>query len=184
MIICFKKDNIAYLAYDEMHSYLVGLSKEDRQRSNNVQIVIPKHRNKMVIAGMNMRLLDILRYEDIYDFKLTFESVHNDFVPKLKELSYQYRLVDKFGRLPSSIIFAEKDKIFRIDSDGLVMRVDDYTGIDTNAIITTHIETTKSLNSDETIKRIYNIYSSYMGTSCYPVYKIDTRNLQIDVIDI
>lgn len=185
MILCIRKNNKVYLAYDEYSSFIVGITHKDKFKDDNKLIAKPVNTDETIITSDDMRFLDILRYEDIYDLEWTFESLQKDLVPKLKQLAFEYSLVEEYGMLPGTVYIAHKSLAYLVNVWGLLIRVDRYFSSERNTKIAKYIVDTYYDDPIESIiDKVFNTFSKYMGTKVKPVYSCSTSPNIIMKVDV
>ena len=112
MILLLERNDEVFIAYDQYSSRIVGLTEKDRLNPENYLLFKPKNRTNVVINSTSMRFLDLIRYSNIFDTELNYETIQIDIVDKLKELSTTYRMTDNPNILPGMVGIAVKDKAF------------------------------------------------------------------------
>lgn len=136
VIVGIKKDNKVYLACDSQVT--IGPQKAYLHSPNNYKIWKVKNSQNCLMAGVGkcrdicvVRLIDdfIDELAEIHD-KIDYEYVVRYIVPHMFEVLREMKYIkEDDSSMDSSYLFAYKDKLFHILSDGCVFEVTDEIAI-------------------------------------------------------
>ena len=138
VVVAIKDGDKVWMACDSQVT--MGYStKKTLTNPNNYKICRPeKEKNTLVGVVGDLKLQNIIRVQDEFIDELTklkdefnFKYVVTKIIPKIFELAKESWLVEKekdqnFYYFNGGLIFAHKDKLYSISSDGCVTEIDDY----------------------------------------------------------
>ena len=194
VIVGIKQDGKIYLGADSQITK--GGTRLSLTNPNNYKIwkVIGEENCLMGCVGSLreacvVRIIsDFIKKTDDGDNTIDFECVVARIVPKIKaELEY-YDYLDKdkvFDGFDSSYLFAHKDKLFFINSDGAVIEIDDCIAIGSGA--NESIGSLVTSIGEDPVERIIKaikasaVHDIYVD---YPIIITDTATTEFKIIDM
>lgn len=192
VVVAIKKDGKVYLGSDSQVTR--GGTRSTLKNPNNYKIwkVIGPENCLMAHVGVVrdaniVRLMDYLVTEyDEYKGRINYEFVVKSVVPDIiKELrSYGYIKGDQyFESMDSRYLFAYRDQLYQINTDGCVLEIDDYVAIGSgeDQAIGSLLSTEHDNPRDRIIKAIKATAASDIYVD-YPIILTDTGSTDFEVI--
>lgn len=140
VVVAIKDEDRVWMACDSQVSK--GWSKHTLTNKNNYKICRPnnekdtlvgivgslKYQNALSVQDSFISELTVLKNE--FNFKVMVEKI----VPKLFNIANQYNTSSKvegqdYKRLDSRVLFAHKDQLFSVSSDGAVTEIDGFASV-------------------------------------------------------
>ena len=141
VVVAIKENGRVYLGADSQVTY--GGSRKSLSNPNNYKIWKLKDAENCLIGSVGrcrdanvLRILkNVVSELDVIHNSINFEWVVSTLVPRLFRELEQYSLLETEGGLHmnSSFLFAYKDQLFEISSDGCVIEIDDFDAIGSGA---------------------------------------------------
>lgn len=149
----------------------------------NIPIWHPNNKTERLLATTsNGRFTDIIRYENIFPTELTPKNLLSETFPFLNEKSIYYEY-EKRNKLPSNVIFAEKDKAYILYSDGTLHELEDIFVDSLVDVFAIGIYDLKGITDPyEFIKSCYKTMELVPDYVMFPVVVLNTKDKKIKVI--
>jgi ATP-dependent protease HslVU (ClpYQ) peptidase subunit len=196
VVVAIKDDDKVWMACDSQVSQ--GYSKMTLTNSNNYKIVRPKNeKNTLVGIVGNLKLQNAMKIQDSFIDELivlkgefNFKEMFTKVMPKIFEIAKKYGVSEKAKDqdsvyLNGVIIFAHKDMLFKLDSDGCVTEVDDYIATGSGGRLSTgylnQLDNTES-KRDSIIKAVKAACQTDLYVN-YPIIVTNTMDDEFIVIN-
>ena len=177
MIVIKEKDAV-YFASPMKHQNFVRQAELDYSFEENGNIW---HLNDgygtIVMASANERMVDLLRYSDVFDCEFSKEGM-NRIVANIKRLIRGTNCNMVKGRLGVSLCVARGNKGYKISPYGAVFEIGDIEcfGESEERILAAYEYCQSIPNVRERIKTIYNQISEFSHCQYYPIAVIHTKD--------
>ena len=138
VVVAIKDGDKVWMACDSQVTK--GWTKDTLTNSNNYKISRPsKEKNTLVGIVGDAKLMNVMKIQDRFIDELTtlkggfnFDYMVKTVVPNMIESCKEYGVAKKVKdqdtyRINGGVIFAHKDKLYEISSDGCVIEIDGYT---------------------------------------------------------
>lgn len=193
--VAFKDGDKVWVGADSQVSS--WLTKGTLSNRNNCKLIIPPEEKETVIAITGYaKMLNVLNVQDRFIDELTYLKNEFDYryvvtkiVPRIFNLFDAYGLLNINKDNPNkksfsgSLIFAHKDKLFKIEGDGFVQEIDDFVSIGSGEFHSHgYLNEGEEVNKKEAvIKSIKSAIKSASGVG-YPI--VITNTIADDEIEI
>lgn len=185
MIIYIKENGIDYLACNNNDILSFG-AYEDKVCSDNLTMWKVKNR-KRVYAGCGQlnRESDILRYDDkLFDKEVTYDSLVNYTVPRMKELLGYFDCVVKDVYWRNEMLIVSDSKAFLITQNMFVCDLNDFFVIGSgDNYLMGALEVTKNLPIVERIKKIISALNEQENINLFPITLLNTKTGRKSIIN-
>ncbi len=193
VVVAIKEGNKIYMGSDSQTTK--GGTRTTLHNPNNYKIWKVDGSDNCLMAHVgNVRDANVVRlmrnviddYDEFYkrvDYRFVVKYLVPEIVKSLQEAHYLKLDGDYLGFMDSSYLFAYKDKLFSINSDGCVIEVDDYVAIGSGACEA--IGSLLSTKGESPVKRIIKAIKASATNDIYVDYPIiitDTHSTKFDVI--
>lgn len=193
VVVAIKKDGKVYMGADSQVTK--GGTRLSLSNPNNYKIWKVRGTDNCLMASVgNLRdacvvrvMGGLVREIDAIKDEIDFEYVVCRIVPLIKEELKDYGYLKKddvFNGFDSSYLFAYKDKLFFINSDGSVIEIDDCIAIGSGSteaigsLLTTSVEE----NPNERIIKAIKSSATHDIYVDYPIVLIDTETNEFSII--
>lgn len=193
VVVAIKKDGKVYMGADSQVTK--GGTRLSLSNPNNYKIWKVRGTDNCLMASVgNLRdacvvrvMGGLVREIDAIKDEIDFEYVVCRIVPLIKEELKDYGYLKKddvFNGFDSSYLFAYKDKLFIINSDGSVIEIDDCIAIGSGSteaigsLLTTSVEE----NPNERIIKAIKSSATHDIYVDYPIVLIDTETDEFSII--
>lgn len=193
VVVAIKENNKIYIGADSQVTK--GGTRSTLKNPNNYKIWKVRGVDNCLMAHVGnvreaniVRLMDsVITSYDIYANRIDFEFVVKELVQRIfEELKrYGYLKDESFiEEMDSSFIFAYKDQLYTINSDGCVIEVSDVASIGSgkNEAIGSLVSTENEPAKDRIIKAIKASATNDIYVD-YPIILIDTENTEFEIIN-
>ena len=193
VVAAIKQNGRVYIGCDSQVTK--GWSRSTLKNPNNYKIWKVRGVDNCYMAHVGVvrdanvvRLIDgLVRDYDIYRGSIDYEYVVNRIVPmiidELKDRHYLKGDSNYFDSMGSSYLFAYKDQLFMIASDGCVIEIDDYVAIGSGEDVA--IGSLNSTVGDAPVSRIIKAIKASATSDIYVDYPIiftDTESNEFTVV--
>lgn len=193
VVVAIKENNKIYIGADSQVTK--GGTRSTLKNPNNYKIWKVRGVDNCLMAHVGnvreaniVRLMDsVITSYDIYANRIDFEFVVKELVQRIfEELKrYGYLKDESFiEEMDSSFIFAYKDQLYTINSDGCVIEVSDVASIGSgkNEAIGSLVSTENEPAKERIIKAIKASATNDIYVD-YPIILIDTENTEFEIIN-
>ena len=193
VVVAIKENNKIYIGADSQVTK--GGTRSTLKNPNNYKIWKVRGVDNCLMAHVGnvreaniIRLMDsVITSYDIYANRIDFEFVVKELVQRIfEELKrYGYLKDESFiEEMDSSFIFAYKDQLYTINSDGCVIEVSDVASIGSgkNEAIGSLVSTENEPARERIIKAIKASATNDIYVD-YPIILIDTENTEFEIIN-
>lgn len=185
VVVAIKENGKVFVGADSQVTS--GGTRETLRNSNNIKIWNVKNAEHCLMAHVGVvrdanvvRLMDNLVteynvFKNQIDYEFVVKSVVPDIISELKKYGY---LKDEqyFEHMESRFIFAYKDQLFVIHTDGCVIEVDDYAAIGSGQ--DQAIGSLLSTDGDDAQTRIIKAIKASAASDIYVDYPIVLANTE------
>ena len=193
VVVAIKENNKIYIGADSQVTK--GGTRSTLKNPNNYKIWKVRGVDNCLMAHVGnvreaniVRLMDsVITSYDIYANRIDFEFVVKELVQRIFEelRRYGYLKDDSYiDEMDSSFIFAYKDQLYTINSDGCVIEVSDVASIGSgkNEAIGSLVSTESEPAKERIIKAIKASATNDIYVD-YPIILIDTENTEFEIIN-
>lgn len=192
VVVAIKEENKVYIGADSQVTR--GGTRATLKNQNNYKVWKVRGTDNCLMAHVGVlrdanivRLMDGLvteydAFKNRVDFEFVVKYVVQDIFEELKK--YKYLKDDVyFDHMESKYLFAYRDKLFLINSDGCVLEIDDYVAIGSgeDQAIGSLLSTEGEQPKTRIIKAIKASAASDIYVD-YPIVVSDTKNTDFEVI--
>ncbi len=192
VVVAIKENGKVYLGCDSQVTK--GWSRSTLKNPNNYKIWKVRGVDNCLMAHVgNVRDANVVRLinglitdYDIYLNAVDYEFVVNEIVPTIISTLKKRKYIkdnDYFDLMGSSYLFAYKDQLYVISSDGCVIEIDDYVAIGSGE--DTAIGSLNSTIGEPPVSRIIKAIKSSATSDIYVDYPIilsDTNSTEFTVV--
>lgn len=192
VVVAIKQNGKVYMGCDSQVTK--GWSRSTLKNPNNYKIWKVLGTDNCLMAHVGtvrdanvVRLIDgLISDYDVYTERVGYSFVVNRVVPtiinELKERGY-VKKDDYFNYMNSSFLFAYKDQLYAISSDGCVIEIDDYVAIGSGE--DTAIGSLNSTIGEDPVTRIIKAIKSSATSDIYvdyPIILTDSEQTEFTVV--
>ena len=180
MIVIKEKDAVYFATQTKVTFYRFLRAMADYTCEENIKAwhVNDEYGTIVMVDTVSLRLIDLLRYSDVFDCEFTKEGMNEVFI-KIKNLisGTNCRIVD--GAIGATIFIARGNKVYMILGGGEVIEIiDDFECVSTieETIVATY-ECCKNIpDVYERIKTLYDKSGALRKEQLYPIAVISTKD--------
>ena len=193
VVVAIKEGNKIYIGSDSQTTK--GGTRSTLKNPNNYKIwKVDGSENCLMGHVGNVRDANIVRlmrsviddYDEFYkrvDYRFVVKYLVPEIIKNLTEAHYLTLTNDHLDFMDSSFLFAYKDQLFLINSDGCVIEIDDYVAIGSGSCEA--IGSLLSTEGENPVQRVVKAIKASAANDIYVDYPIiisDTENTKFDVI--
>ena len=191
VIVGIKQKGIVYIGADSQITK--GGSKKSQLHPNNRKVWHPDEMDSLLmgsaglVKGINLTkaINGLVDQKTLRENKIDFHFVINNISKKLMDKMEEHKLIDSKDfnpRMQSEYLFADRDNLFTISTDGSVMQIEDYIAIGSGSIEA--MGSLLSTEKEDTITRITKAIEAAIQSDIFVDYPIIIMNTKDDKVDI
>ena len=177
------RDGTVYIAESKADFVPTATEGDFTNYADNLHIVRNENNpGYLMLCNMMARLVDVLRYEDVFPARLTPKTLSLDTFPRIVSLLDRYGLMGE-DRDNIDVIFARKDKCYRVNFDGCIDEVEEFLALcsDDHSAIGSYLKN-KDMPIYELIRRIHIDQERLTGNVQFPIVVVNTKNAETKII--
>jgi ATP-dependent protease HslVU (ClpYQ) peptidase subunit len=193
VVVAIKKDGKVYIGADSQTTR--GSTRSSLTNPNNYKIWkvngcghtlmahVGRLRDACVVRVMSDLVREIDDIHDVIDYEYVVDRIFPMIVRELMDRKY-IDISEVFDGLDSRFIFAHRDKLFLIGSDGSVLEIDDCVAIGSgeSEAIGSLITTEKEQNPVTRIVKAIKSSAAHDIYVDYPIIITDTESMEFNII--
>ena len=178
MIVIKEKDAV-YFASPMKYENFSACVKLDYsfEENGNIWRLNDGYGTIVMVSPRNARMVDILRYSDVFDCEFSREGMVQIFLNVKKAVKDTNCFVAD-GKIGADICVARGNKCYEITTFGVVLEIDDFACFSENEeMMLAANEYCKTIpDAHERIKALYNHISELSWAQYYPIAVISTKD--------
>lgn len=192
VVVAIKKDGVVYLGADSQATR--GGTRSSLSNPNNFKIWkvdgvdnclmghVGNLRDACVIRVMDNLVRDVDVIRGCIDFNYVVKRIAPCIIDELR--SYSYLKDGLFEGMDSKFLFAFKDQLFVINSDGAVIEIDDCIAVGSgeSESIGSLVTTTNEENPKSRIIKAIKASATHDLYVDYPIVLVDTKDGEFDIV--
>ena len=182
MIIAIKEKDKVVLAYSPF-DYTTPVTSDDMALEENLGIWKVRGNPHTVMGNRGaFAETDAFKYEEkLFRGEINYDSLTDGIIPAMEKFSEGKDYIgDEKGRYEEFFI-AQKDKLFKITSEHLVMEIDSYavSGGGAEDLAKGALHATEGQPVIDRIRKVFEFIARERQSVCYPISVIDTATCKI-----